>query len=162
MVQELTPLHHHVSDLIVRCNIVSGDQRGRYKACSGLRITVVPSSFLPTDRHRETVLVDGLQYSSESRVRRAPSRMAQIIATAVYSPIFVVEAPVGTILLTSMTGASGQSFDFFDLKRDMRKDITLELYLNRLILPVQASGFPRNEIHQSHLPYCQHPPYVGY
>lgn len=46
--------------------------------------------------------------------------MAQIIATAVYSPIFMVEASVGTILSTSMTGASGQSFDFLDLERDAR------------------------------------------
>jgi len=44
--------------------------------------------------------------------------MAQIIATAVYSPVFVMEAPVGAILPTSMTGAPGQSFDFLHLQRD--------------------------------------------
>lgn len=111
VVQELTPLHHHVADPIVRCDVASGDEGGRHETRGGLRITVIPSSFLPADWRRETILVDRSQYSSEARVRRAPSRMAQIVAAAVYASIFPMEASVAAVLSTSMTGASGQSFD---------------------------------------------------
>lgn len=42
--------------------------------------------------------------------------MAQVIAIAVYGPVFTMKAPVAAILPTSMTGAPGQLFDFLHLR----------------------------------------------
>uniref|UniRef100_A0AAG5DEV3 Uncharacterized protein n=1 Tax=Anopheles atroparvus TaxID=41427 RepID=A0AAG5DEV3_ANOAO len=108
VIEELTPLHHHVRDAVVRCDGGGRDQAGRDKPGARFRVAVVLRRPVPSDRTVEAVLVRRRQQPLEAGQRGAPGRVLRIVARSVQRTEATVEAPLRAVRRHPMRHATRQ------------------------------------------------------
>ena len=87
MVQELTPLHHHLAQVRVRGESTSrGYKSPRHKPGIGLLEASIESVSICTDRSVKPILVNRRQNPSERGQRCAPEAVNVIVAAAIHGP----------------------------------------------------------------------------
>lgn len=120
MIQELTPLHQHVGENLIRSRLGRRDDPGRNQSGAGLGESLVVGVAAPADGQVESVFVDGFEDPPESRVGRAPERLLEIVASAVERSVLGMEAHVVAIRLPAVSQTAGSVGYEFQLLRTQR------------------------------------------
>ena len=120
MIQELTPLHQHVSKHFVRSRFRRCDDPCGYQSSAGLGESVVIGAATPSDRQVESILVNGFENTPESGIRRTPERLLEIVTSAVERSVLGMETHVVTIRFSSVCQTAGSVGYEFQLLRTQR------------------------------------------